>query len=158
VKREFGRGFSLAEVILCLGILAVALVMTVNLFLSVQRGGDKNRHTATGTLVAETVLNQFLHDVYQGVHPTLTKATFFSADASLSGSLALSSTEYFYQIDYQTVVSTAGTELGAGLGGNRLKAVQVTCWWWGAGPTSQRSGQGKLSVQLRKLVNENASF
>lgn len=158
MERTWKRGFSLAEVILCLGILAIALVMTVNLFLSVQRGGDKNRHTATGTLVAETVMNQFLHDVYQGVHPTLTKAAFFGADASLSGNLVLGNTEYFYQIDYQTVVSTAGTDLGAGLSGNRLKAVQVTCWWWGVAPTSQRSGQGKLSIQLRKLVNENASF
>lgn len=155
-------GFSLAEVVVCLGILALALVVSVTLFLSMFRSAEKSSHNVSGVMVAETVMTQVLHDIFLGLRPGLTKADFFANNSPpsppLSGSLVLSNTEYQYEMDYATVTSTTGTDLGAGLSGNRLKVVTVTCWWWGPTAASQRAGQGRLSVQIRRLVNENARF
>lgn len=154
------RAFSLAELVLCLGILAIALISITSLFIGLFRSSDKSSHSATGESVAITVLNKQLHDIFLGLHPTLTKAAFFASDSppAITGSLVLSNTEYQYQIDHVTIQSAvSGGDLGAGLSGNRLKAVTVTCWWWGnAG--SNRAGQGKLMVQTRMLVNENDQF
>lgn len=140
----------------------MAAVMSVGVFMSLFKNSEKSSHTTAGVMVAETVINQQLHDIFLGVHPTLTKAIFFANDSPpnppLLGKLTLSNTDYQYRMDYVTVQTTAAAPLGAGLTGNRLKAVTVTCWWWGATATSQRAGQGKLSVQVRRLVNENARF
>ncbi|MBN9419659.1 MAG: prepilin-type N-terminal cleavage/methylation domain-containing protein [Candidatus Eremiobacteraeota bacterium] len=154
------RGFSLAELILCLGILAISLVFLTSFFISLYRATDKSGNTAIGTRAAETVINQQLHDIYKGSHPTLTKSSFFAADAApgLSGSLQLGQTEFQYQMDYSTVQSSSGGSLGASLAGNRVKMVTVRCWWWGANAGSQRAGQGRLSVELHRLVNENDEF
>lgn len=154
------RAFSMAELVLCLGILAVALVILTSFFISLYRATDKSGNTSAGTRAAETVLNQQLHDIFRGTHPTLTKAGFFAGSASpgISGTLQLGQTEFQYQVDYATVASSAGGDLGAGLSGNRLKSVTVRCWWWGAQANSQRAGQGRLSVELHRLVNENDEF
>lgn len=154
------RGFSLAELILCLGILATALVFLTSFFISLYHSADKSGNTSSGVHVAETVLNQQLHDIYRGTHPTLTKATFFATNGpSLTGRLQLASTEFQYQMDFATVQNAAsGGDLGAGLPGNRVKAVTVKCWWWGSNANSQRTGQGRLSVELHRLVNENDEF
>ena len=153
-------GFSLAELVLSLGLLTVAMVMLSSLFVGLYRGSDKSGNQSTGLNAAETVLNQQIHDIFKGTHPTLTKAAFFASNSppGLSGSLTLSSTEFLYQFDYVTVQSNLGTDLGVGLSGNRLKAVTVTCWWWGQAANSHRAGLGKLSVQLRRLVNENDQY
>ena len=154
------KGFSLAELILCLGILATALVFLTSFFISLYRSADKSGNTAAGVHVAETVINQQLHDIFKGTHPTLTKTGFFTTNGpSVTGRLQLASTEFQYQMDFVTVQDAVlGGDLGAGLAGNRVKAVTVKCWWWGAGATSQRSGQGRLSVELHRLVNENDEF
>ncbi|MBX3171221.1 MAG: prepilin-type N-terminal cleavage/methylation domain-containing protein [Candidatus Eremiobacteraeota bacterium] len=154
------RGFSLAELVLCLGILAVALIFLTSFFISLYRATDKSGNTAVGTRVAETVINQQLHDIFKGTHPTLTKAGFFAADAApgVSGVLQLGQTEFQYQLDYATVPSSGGGTLGAGLASNRLKKVTVRCWWWGTGANAQRAGQGRLSIELHRLVNENDEF
>ena len=140
----------------------MATVMAVSFFMSLYRSSEKSAHNSSGVMVAETVINQQLHDIFLGLHPSLTKANFFATNsppgAPLTGSLTLSNTEYQYQMDYVTVQTTSGTDLGAGLSGNRLKAVTVTCWWWGASSTSTRVGQGKQTAQVRRLVNENAKF
>lgn len=146
----------MGELTISLGILATALVILTIFFISLYHAGDKSGNTATGTRAAETVLNQQLHDIFHGTHPSLTKATFFAGDASpgVTGQLLLGATEFQYQMDYATVRSTAGGDLGASLSGNRLKSVTVKCWWWG----EQRAGQGRLSVTLSRLVNENDEF
>lgn len=144
----------MAELVLCLGILTVALVFLTSFFVSLYRSTDKSGNTAAGTRAAETVLNHQLHDIFKNTHATLTKAAFFAGDAGLSGSLQLGQTEFQYQMDYATVQSSGGGDLGAGLTGNRLKAVTVRCWWAGG----QRAGQGRLSVEIHRLVNENDEF
>jgi len=145
---------------LCLGILAVALIFLTSFFISLYHASDKSGNTATGTRAAETIINQQLHDIFKGTHPTLTKAGFFAGDATpgITGSLQLGQTEFQYEMDYATVQSSAGGSLGAGLGSNRLKAVTVRCWWWGADANARRAGQGRLSVELHRLVNENDEF
>lgn len=150
------RGFSIAELVLCLGILTVALVFLTSFFVGLYRSTDKSGNTAAGTRAAETVLNHQLHDIFKNTHVSLTKAAFFAADAApgVSGSLQLGQTEFQYQMDYATVRSSGGGDLGAGLTGNRLKAVTVRCWWAGG----QRAGQGRLSVEIHRLVNENDEF
>jgi len=153
------KGFSLAELILCLGILATALVFLTSFFISLYHSADKSGNTAAGVHVAETVINQQLHDIYKGTHPTLTKTGFFNTNGpSIVGSLQLASTEFQYQMDFVTVQNTSGADLGSGLPGNRVKSVTVKCWWWGPVSTSQRTGQGRLSVELHRLVNENDDF
>jgi len=154
------RGFSLAELILCLGILATALVFLTSFFISLYRSADKSGNTAAGVRVAETVINQQLHDIFKGTHPTLTKVLFFTTNGpSVTGSLQLASTEFQYQMDFVTVQNAIGSgDLGDGLPGNRVKAVTVKCWWWGADAASRRTGQGRLSVELHRLVNENDEF
>lgn len=151
----------MVELILCLGILALAVVVLTSFFISLYRSADKSGNTAAGTRVAETVINQQLHDIFKGTHPTITKASFFANDAApgLTGQLQLDQTLFQYQMDYVTVQANGGGgDLGASLSGNKLKSVVVTCWWWGGGPAAQRAGQGKLSVRLQRLVNENEDF
>lgn len=149
----------MVELILCLGIMALAVVVLTSFFISLYRSADKSGNTAAGTRVAETVINQQLHDIFKNTHPTITKASFFANDGALTGQLQLDQTLFQYQMDYVTVQANGGGgDLGASLSGNKLKSVVVTCWWWGGGPTAQRAGQGKLSVRLQRLVNENEDF
>lgn len=150
----------MAELVICLGIIALALVVLASFFISLYRSANKSGNTASGARVAETVINQQLHDIFRGTHPTLTKASFFATNASpgITGQLQLDQTTFQYQMDYATVQANGGGDLGASLAGNRLKSVTVTCWWWGSGPTAQRTGQGRLSVRLQRLVNENDEF
>ncbi len=152
----------MAELILSLGILAVTLIAVSTLFISLYRSSEKSSRQTAGVVVAETVLNQLLHDIFLGLRPGLSKADFFNNNsppaAPIEGNLVLSNTEYLYRFEYVTITTTSGTVLGAGLGGNRLKSVTVTCWWWGSNENSMRQGLGRLSVQLKRLVNENAKF
>lgn len=152
------RGFSMAELILCLGILATAIIFLTTFFISINRLSSKSDNTSIGAHAAETVLNQQLHDIFKGVHPALTKATFLNNNASpgISGSILLGVTQFQYQMDYATVQAGAGGDLGGSQ--NRLKLVTIHCWWWGANANAQRTGQGRLSVELRRLVNENDKF
>lgn len=149
------------ELVICLGLLALAVILLTSFFVSLYRSADKSGNTAAGIRVAETVINQQLHDIFKGLHPAITKASFFATDASpgLTGNLQLDQTEFQYQMDYVTVQANGGGgDLGASLSGNKLKSVVVTCWWWGPTPNAQRAGQGKLSVRLQRLVNENDEF
>lgn len=153
------HAFSLLELVLSLGLLASALVVLVTLFIQLFHSGDKAGHTASGVRVAETVLNQQLHAVFHDSHPLYTLAAFWANDGTVDGVLRIAATDYSYQLDFATVVTGAGgSSLGASLADNRLKAVHVKVWWWGASADSTRTGQGRLTVELRRLVNENDEY
>lgn len=156
------RAFTLAEVLLSLALMTIVIVTVAALFISMYRTQEKSARSSTGVRVAETVINSKLHSIFSGLEPGLTKAQFFTNDAPpqppIDGKVDLSGTEYLYRMEYETVVQPAGTTLGSGLAENRLKVVQVTCWWWSPDATTNRAGYGKQTVTMRRMVNENDKF
>lgn len=140
----------------------MVLLTIATLFTAAFRSQGKASRSSVGQKAAETVLVGKLHAIYKGLHPGLTKANFLSQDAppspALEGSLVLSGTEFFYRMDYQTVLDTGGDPLGRGLSENRLKMVGVTCWWWSANENQTRAGTGRQSLRLQRLVNEHDQF
>ena len=64
-------------------------------------------------------------------------------------------TEFFYKLDATTVRDTAGQPFnGSNLANNRLKLVQVELYWWNPAPTSTRTGYGKLTTTVTRLIRE----
>lgn len=162
MRRGTIQAFSLAELLLSLALLTVALVTVGALFISMYRTQEKASRGSTGVLAAETVLNTKLHAIFHGLEPGLSKTDFFNNDAppqpSLEGRLLLSGTEYIYKLDYSTVPGPGGAPLGSTLAENRLKLVSITCWWWTADATATRAGFGKQTYSTQRLVNENDKF
>ena len=116
---------------------------------------QKSANLGTAHLVAEQTLSRALYSALSSAD------TGFLAQNSAtspwrSGRVTVAMTEFTYALYAQTLpyatsgeVGMAGTELN-----NRLKKVDVTVWWWDGQVRGARSGQGRLSVQASRIVNE----
>ena len=151
------RGFSLAELVLSIGLFALAVLTLLGLSLSISRTDSKALERSAGTLIANQVLGRTIAEL-NADSPAGARENFFSIESAATiwdkGELKNGHTDFFYSVEVGTVRDAGtGASLGNVLEGNRLKRVTVHVWW--AGESSQtRQGSGQLEVFVSKLVSE----
>ncbi|MEW6280963.1 MAG: hypothetical protein AB1758_20285 [Candidatus Eremiobacterota bacterium] len=156
------QAFSLAELMVSVGIVAVGILMVIGIFIGLLHQSQRSADRSAGTVVASSMLNQEIYQILNNTHPTVTKADFFDLDSPpeppLQGTVNLNGTVFTYTVRYQTVDDNTGSPLGDGLNNARVKRTDVTVWWWTDTADTARKGYGYLRTQLTRLVNEGDTF
>lgn len=145
------RGFSLAELLLSLGFIAIGVLTMIGLAVTSMRAGREATDSTTAVLVAQTELER-------NILAAQSDPNFWDNDHLAtpyrSDSVIVDKTKFDYSIFAVTVMD--GTdELGTSQGDdeNRLKKVDIVVNWWDSG-TQERQGYGKLEVRQTRLVAE----
>lgn len=153
-NRSF-RAFTLGEVLVALGLIAVAILAVLALSISVARTSQEGVDQSVGGLVATQLLDSLV-DRLRADPPGGLRKRFLDNDYTSSpfesGTIDNNGTEYEYEIFARTVVKTDGSPIGASMG-RRLKKVDVVVSWWDAKDT-QRQGYGKLQFFQSRLIGE----
>jgi type II secretory pathway pseudopilin PulG len=141
VKKRTVSGFSLIELVLAVSIVATALLLFIGLFFTMFRASQKGVDLTAGTIVAESVLNQYLYD-QQEKTGGLTVNLVDNSGSPYTGTTSLNKTIFTYEITCQDTDNTD------------LKKVDVQVWWWQGDVAKQdnKEGYGKLNVKLTRLV------
>jgi type II secretory pathway pseudopilin PulG len=151
------RGFSLAEVILSLGILAMAFVALMNLTGSAVKVSSKSENLAVATDLAEKEMTSALQKVLAD-EPPGSSEEFWENDWTeqpwREGTVKVNRMEFSYAIHAKTLQDTEGGELGESTPNNRVKKVDISVWWMTEEPGEGRTGYGELSVEATRLLNE----
>lgn len=159
-----GKGFSLAELMVSVGLISTAILLAIGVFTALLRSTQKSADRSSGAVVAGSVLNDEIYSIFSGTHPTMTKNAFFTNNSPpggpLLGTVNLNGTLFSYQIYHTTLqdVSGGGGTIGDVMAANRLKRADITVWWWTPQAENQRSGYGYLRTGLSKLINEKQEF
>ncbi|MCE1248390.1 MAG: type II secretion system GspH family protein [Firmicutes bacterium] len=140
-KNSTLKGFSLIELVLAVSIVATALILFIGIFFAMFRASQKGVDLTAGTVVAESVLNQYLYDQQEktgGLPVNLTD----NSGSPYTGTTSLNKTIFTYEITCQDTDSTD------------LKRLDVQVWWWQSDATRQdnKEGYGKLHVKLTRMV------
>ncbi len=150
-------GFSLGELLVTMGLIAVAILSLMALSILMARADREGVDTKVGDVVAGMLVERLLDQV-RADNPAGTAANFWDNDFDSSnpyeeGDYRNNNTEYHYQIFAVTVRTTGGAEVGDGTTGNRLKKVDVIVNWWDT-QNQDREGYGKLEVRNSRLISE----
>ena len=155
---RFGsRAFSLAEVLLSVAILALALLAMFNLIGSALKSSSRTENLAIAGDVAE---QQLTRNIYAAVNdqPAGSAKEFWDQDYLdlpwRQGSQKVNRMDFHYAIYAQTL-NDAQSGKPAG-NNNRLKKVDILVWWMHSSSQGSRQGYGQLRTGATRLVNELA--
>lgn len=150
------RGFSLAELILSLGIIAVVAVMVAGIYTGMLGSAEKNSDRSAGAVLAESIVLDRVRQVITEQEPGLDRSSFFSTvgPASLSGTVLLNNTLYTYEVKYRQVRDPSGVVIGSQPEENRLLKLDARVWWWVEDPDQTRPGLGVMSTSWTRLMHE----
>lgn len=141
------RAFSLAELVLAVATLAVALLLVVALGLSISGRTTRALDAPLGTIAAENILNQLIYNVNSDT--AANRAAWFAQPTTPSwkaGSYLLNQIDFTYTVDFEALpVGSA-----SGLTNNHLIKLWVrVVWKKGSGPNG-----GQHQAELVRLVHE----
>lgn len=145
------------EVILGLGIVAVALMALASVAGSATRASQKGMGRSTAVMVAERQLTRHIQ-LAQNDSPAGAKALFWDAEypypniALATGQEPVGPVNFNYALYANTVRDPGGVALGGPVANNRLKKVDIVVWWWSE--TGTRQGYGQLQYQTSRVVSE----
>jgi len=141
-------GFSLLELLLALGTMAVTLLLVVALGIAVAGRNQQTQETPVGVIAAESILNQFVYDVQAD---SANQAAWFSLPTTAnyaSDTLEIDHVTFTYRLDLEHL-PTGGTSLG---GTNRLMKLTVkVSWQMGNGPQA-----GRHESEMARLLHEDS--
>jgi len=154
--------FSLAEVLLAAGTVAVCILTVSLLSIALLRSSRKSVDVSASELAADQILSKV---IYAAQSIPAQHTLFWDADYPppgpphyASGSWICNQTTFTYEVDAVTVLddSQAGPPP---LGGpvsqkNRLKLVTLRLTWWDGNATQNRAGYGKLRREVSRIVHE----
>lgn len=150
-RRGRRAGFTLMELLLSLGLIAVAILALMGMALVSVQARQKSFDTETAYQVAQNELQRIVDGALSDT-PAGLQAAFFEHSSSVpleSGTVTVGQTEFSFLVYVETLPFEAAP--------NRLKKVDVEVWWWGEKP-GERQGMGRLSYRTSRLVDEpNAS-
>lgn len=155
----YRRAFSLAEVLLSVGIMAMALVALFNLVGSALKNSSRTENLAVAGDVAEQQLNReiygALNDQPGGARDDFWKNDFVAL-AWRQGTRQVNHMDFHYAIYAQTVNdAVTGKPIGlTSAKSNRIKKVDIVVWWMHASPHGGRQGYGRLRTGATRIVNE----
>ncbi len=133
------RGFSLAELMIAFGLLAMILIGSITLFTSLLAANRKSASTMVGITFANLKLDEIAES-----------ATF----TNLSGAQGVYvmdpnlGTQFFFQTQ-ATPLSAVTSGTSPYLGGY---LVTVDVWWNSSSPTQAKAGVGLQSVKLQRFL------
>lgn len=146
------RGFTLAEVLIAVGLLAVVILAIAALTISAVRSNQKAAMLGPASQVTDTLVNQTIYQVDSDV-PAGTRASFWGHNGAapwMSDSLTAGGVDYDYIIYLNDVPGFPNP-------GNRVKKMDLVLWWWDSRSQSgDRQGYGRLQMRATRLVNEVA--
>ncbi len=156
IGRRDTWGFSLAELILSLGIIALVTVMVAGIFTGMLRSAEKSSDRSAGAVLAESVVLDRVRQVVTNQDPDLDRSAFFGTvgPASLSGTVLLNHTLYTYEVSYRQVRDPLGVAVGSELDENRLVKLDAKVWWWVEDPDRPRAGMGVMNVSWTRILHE----
>ncbi|GMU56180.1 MAG: hypothetical protein AMXMBFR33_53260 [Candidatus Xenobia bacterium] len=147
-SKPSGRAFTLAEVMLAVGLLALLVLTLAGLTLSAIRSNEKAARLDPATEVLESVLDESVYQVTWD-SPAGTRASFWGAAGTWQGPLTrtVGGTRYEYTLYANNVPGFAA--------GNRLKKLDIVLWWWDSRSSGgTRQGYGKMQLEASRVVHE----
>lgn len=148
------KGFSLLEIIIAIGVLAIAIVTVTALFTKVLRGSQKSVDLSRGTMLAQAIIseriyNTFDDDVVKDLWWTRVDAGIYAGPSNFWESQTVNDMRY---VLYAAPVTALGAQP------YRAAKVDVVVWWWDSQQTGgAREGYGELRTEVSRLVNESAT-
>jgi Tfp pilus assembly protein PilV len=153
-------GISLAEVLLSVGLLSVALLALIGQSALLANSSQKTDDRTIALDIAQTVLERHARAATMDEPPGENAKISARDDATNPYSEAdekVGGTDYSYEMYISNVTnSVSGETLGTGPTGAesqnvKLKRFEVKVVWWN-GDQQQRSGYGNLEVRVSRLV------
>ncbi len=148
------------EVVLGLGILALALMAIASVCASAMRASQKGIDRGTAAAVADRQLTRQVQLV-QDDSPAGDKARFWDQEFPVSvspfsaGQEQVGPTLFQYAIYASTVRDAGGLPVGGAIAGNRLKKVDIAVWWMSQ--DGARAGYGQLQYQTSRVISEQGN-
>jgi len=136
------KGFTIAEILLSLGMLAVVLLTLLGLATQALQSNRKNLDTAGGQLVADQALERACYDAEQSSSAPVWAVNSLTVPMSTT-TVTLGTTPYnvtLYANDSLTVAT------------KRLKRIRAHVVW--ADAPNGKAGQGQFRVEAARLVHE----
>lgn len=150
------RAFSLAELLVALGLISVAILGLLALSIALAKGNQEGIDKTIGGEVASQLTDRLVAQLRSDTPPG-TRSGFWNNDYTATpwdqGTFQNNGTTYNYKLYAETVRDTSGQPVGGGTAGNRLKKVDVYVWWWDS-ETKAHQGYGELKVLSTRLVSE----
>jgi prepilin-type N-terminal cleavage/methylation domain-containing protein len=132
------KGFTLAEIVVSLGLFSIMLLTVAFMFTRLLGTSAKGSNLVVGAAVAEEVIEHVItNDLYTSLSLSGVQRQFATDDQN--------TTEFFYQVDSTELPRVPGT-IG------RSYHLKVAVWWWSDNANEARSGQGKLSYEVERIV------
>jgi Tfp pilus assembly protein PilV len=145
------RAFSVAELLISLTLMAVAILTVIGLTVTNMKVSRKATDTTTASLVAKTELER---TILVG----MSDAAFWDNEHTVApyadGTVVIDNTSFDFQVFASTVMDGADP-LGTSNGDteNRLKKVDIVVYWWDS-ESQDHQGYGRLEVHQSRLVAE----
>ncbi|MEW6281945.1 MAG: hypothetical protein AB1758_25295 [Candidatus Eremiobacterota bacterium] len=154
------KAFSLTELLLAVGLLALVLLTLIAMTTSAIRSNQKAVLLGPANQLAESLMSRTLYEVENDIPPG-TRDNFWNYAGATPWKTnpvpppKIGDTAYEWAIYAQTVTDTSGAPLGGP--DNRVKKVDIVIWWWDSKSTGgTRKGYGRMELQASRLVNEVA--
>ena len=146
------RGFSIAEVVLALGLVCLVILGVALLALSIIRSRTESSDRAVTTTAAAQLLDDLAVQAQED-------DTFWDTDYTTTpykeGDIRIGKLDYHYKLKGFTVVDPLSTPVGNALPKNRLKLLELEVSWFDTEQTDNKQGYGKLSTSVTKLVSQS---
>lgn len=140
------RGFTIAEVLLALGLVTVAVLALLGLSLRSLQANRKVNDTLSGQLVADQAVERI---VYQAESSASDPVWSHAVPAPYQSTTVTQGDSVFNVTVYATDVNDTG---GGFIAGKRLKLLEAEVTWQDA--PNGKAGQGRLQVRTSRLVHE----
>ena len=156
----FSRGFGIAEALLAIGLIAVALMALIAQSTVLMGAAQKGDDTSVAGSVARTQLDRIAQAAMLDQPAGQRLAIWNQDNASvpyLQASEKVGNTEYTVELFVSNVVNAGtGATLGSGPTGaenpkTRLKQLEATVTWWDS-KKQEHHGMGKLELRAARLL------
>jgi hypothetical protein len=148
------------EVVLGLGIAALALMAMASVCASAMRASQKGIDRGAAAAVADRQLTRQIQlvqdDSPAGDRARLWDQEFpFTAAPFSTGQEQVGSMLFQYAIYASTVRDAGGWPVGGAMAGNRLKKMDIVVWWMSQ--DGSRAGYGQLQYQTSRVISEQGN-
>jgi len=146
------KGFTLAEVLISVGILAVAMLGMLSLCATGMTVNKKSATTLTAAQVADRQLQRAIRRMVVDDYPEGARETFWDREFPYPSTPLATGKEVVGSNTFSYALYANTLPLPSSVTENRVKRVDIVVWWWS--DSGRREGYGRLQQQAFRLVNE----